>query len=307
MVKGSYTTEYRQYDPRIGRWLSVDPLFQNFPWQSPYVAFDNNPIVYNDPKGLAANNKVEDENSNKTKRHANKWRKKEAKMKDKIGSDATESEVRNAMYEKYGNKDWASIAGNDDPTKGKSYILMGDWVDFVDGKTEPRKQVTSEDIYVREDEFGDLENMADGLPFGTVPISDGETVNVSVQRLNNRGGTDNVSLTQNGTEVQNNNETEVGNNTMYMSKDISSANGNTVNVVINPSDISRTTIRNPDGSAGKNKFSNPTFVVNVKRTTVLQVPKLPKPVYVVGGSNGRKDLHKQMKSDINNPDLGSPN
>jgi|SRR5690554_3573384 len=56
-IKGegnSYTTEFRQYDPRVGRWLSVDPLFTNFPWQSPYVAFDNNPIYYIDPKGLAA-------------------------------------------------------------------------------------------------------------------------------------------------------------------------------------------------------------------------------------------------------------
>jgi RHS repeat-associated protein len=56
-VKGkgsSYSTEFRQYDPRIGRWLSLDPEFANFPWQSPYVAFDNNPIVNTDPKGRAA-------------------------------------------------------------------------------------------------------------------------------------------------------------------------------------------------------------------------------------------------------------
>src|SRR5690554_6529997 len=56
-IKGegnSYTTEFRQYDPRVGRWLSIDPLFADFPWQSPYVAFDNNPIYYKDPKGLAA-------------------------------------------------------------------------------------------------------------------------------------------------------------------------------------------------------------------------------------------------------------
>lgn len=56
-VKGngnSYTTEFRQYDPRLGRWLSLDPLFQNFPWQSPYAAFDNNPIYYNDPLGAAS-------------------------------------------------------------------------------------------------------------------------------------------------------------------------------------------------------------------------------------------------------------
>jgi RHS repeat-associated protein len=56
-VKGggnSYTTEFRQYDPRIARWTSLDPLMAKFPHQSPYVAFDNNPIVNNDPKGSAA-------------------------------------------------------------------------------------------------------------------------------------------------------------------------------------------------------------------------------------------------------------
>jgi RHS repeat-associated protein len=52
----SYTTDYRQYDPRLGRWLSIDPLFRNFPWQSPYAAFDNNPILIKDPRGLAGEN-----------------------------------------------------------------------------------------------------------------------------------------------------------------------------------------------------------------------------------------------------------
>jgi len=56
-VKGngnSYTTEFRQYDPRLGRWMSLDPLMASFPWQSPYVAFDNNPVLFTDPMGLAA-------------------------------------------------------------------------------------------------------------------------------------------------------------------------------------------------------------------------------------------------------------
>jgi len=58
-IKGegnSYTTFFRQYDPRIGRWLSVDPLAHEFPWSSPYVAFNNNPIVFIDPDGRAAVN-----------------------------------------------------------------------------------------------------------------------------------------------------------------------------------------------------------------------------------------------------------
>ena len=53
-VGNSYTTEFRQYDPRLGRWWSLDAMKNQFPWMSPYDAFDNNPIMYNDPKGLSS-------------------------------------------------------------------------------------------------------------------------------------------------------------------------------------------------------------------------------------------------------------
>ena len=48
--KNSYTTEFRQYDSRIGRWLSIDPRYN--PTMSPYNGMDNSPIRYNDPSGL---------------------------------------------------------------------------------------------------------------------------------------------------------------------------------------------------------------------------------------------------------------
>lgn len=54
-VKGlgkSYNTAFRQYDPRIGRWLSLDPMMAQFPDQSPFVAFNNNPNYFSDPNGL---------------------------------------------------------------------------------------------------------------------------------------------------------------------------------------------------------------------------------------------------------------
>jgi len=47
----SYNTEFRINDPRLGRWLSIDPLAASFPWQSPYVSMDNNPIYFKDPYG----------------------------------------------------------------------------------------------------------------------------------------------------------------------------------------------------------------------------------------------------------------
>ncbi len=48
----SYTTEFRQYDPRLGRWLSLDPLMAMAPDWTPYRAFFDNPIVYTDVDGL---------------------------------------------------------------------------------------------------------------------------------------------------------------------------------------------------------------------------------------------------------------
>jgi RHS repeat-associated protein len=54
-VKGggnSYTTEFRQYDSRVGRWLSLDPMDKKYPSSSPYSAFNNNPVYFKDPKGL---------------------------------------------------------------------------------------------------------------------------------------------------------------------------------------------------------------------------------------------------------------
>lgn len=47
----SYTTFFRQYDPRVGRWLSLDPKAAKFPFSSPYIAFNNNPTMFIDPKG----------------------------------------------------------------------------------------------------------------------------------------------------------------------------------------------------------------------------------------------------------------
>ncbi len=46
-IKGSgnhYSTAFRQYDPRIGRWFSVDPLAEEREWVSSYNFVQNNPI-----------------------------------------------------------------------------------------------------------------------------------------------------------------------------------------------------------------------------------------------------------------------
>jgi RHS repeat-associated protein len=61
----SYTTEFRQLDPRLGRWLSVDPLFEKYSWQSPYCAFNNCSILLCDPLGLEAEGGPDDDKKGK--------------------------------------------------------------------------------------------------------------------------------------------------------------------------------------------------------------------------------------------------
>ena len=48
----SYGFEYRMYDARIGRFMSVDPLALSFPDFSPYIFAGNYPILSPDFKGL---------------------------------------------------------------------------------------------------------------------------------------------------------------------------------------------------------------------------------------------------------------
>jgi RHS repeat-associated protein len=48
---GSYDFGARIYDSRLGRWLSLDPLFIKQPGWSPFKAFLDNPIIYVDPDG----------------------------------------------------------------------------------------------------------------------------------------------------------------------------------------------------------------------------------------------------------------
>ncbi|HEY4798516.1 MAG TPA: RHS repeat-associated core domain-containing protein [Bacteroidia bacterium] len=58
--KGSgniYTTEFRQYDPRLGRWGSTDPMTELAPEETPYSFGFNAPIILSDPSGLFPNDK----------------------------------------------------------------------------------------------------------------------------------------------------------------------------------------------------------------------------------------------------------
>ncbi|MGB0429702.1 MAG: RHS repeat domain-containing protein [Bacteroidia bacterium] len=50
-VGNSYNTHFRQYDPRIARWFSLDPKMKKFTSFSPYNFSLNTPTILNDPRG----------------------------------------------------------------------------------------------------------------------------------------------------------------------------------------------------------------------------------------------------------------
>ncbi|MCB0711036.1 MAG: thrombospondin type 3 repeat-containing protein [Ignavibacteriae bacterium] len=47
-----YDYGFRIYDPRLGRFMSVDPLSPSYPWYTPYQYASNTPILYIDIDGL---------------------------------------------------------------------------------------------------------------------------------------------------------------------------------------------------------------------------------------------------------------
>ena len=52
--RNSYAFEYRMHDPRVGRFLSIDPLAFLFPWNSPYAFSENRVLDMVELEGLEA-------------------------------------------------------------------------------------------------------------------------------------------------------------------------------------------------------------------------------------------------------------
>jgi RHS repeat-associated protein len=50
---GWYHTLFRDYDPAIGRFIQIDPMADFMPGINPYHFAYDNPVMYNDPDGLA--------------------------------------------------------------------------------------------------------------------------------------------------------------------------------------------------------------------------------------------------------------
>lgn len=56
----------RIYDPRLGKFLSVDPLTREYPWNSTYAYAENSPILFKDLDGLERVNYLKTKENGKT-------------------------------------------------------------------------------------------------------------------------------------------------------------------------------------------------------------------------------------------------
>jgi len=126
-IKGngnSYTTEFRQLDPRLGRWLSLDPMMDKLPWQSPYCSMDNNPIWHNDKKGditdkeerkLRKEQKQLERDNTKLSKKEKKWAESFAKKNNGTVQQSTDANGVNRYSVNTSPDDGVGVKNNSSP------------------------------------------------------------------------------------------------------------------------------------------------------------------------------------------------
>ena len=155
----SYTTEFRQYDPRLGRWLTIDPETRSFAWGSPYVSMSNNPISRVDPFGNSDGHYV-DEHGNYLGEDGN--------TRDK-NVYVIKKEDYNAVNNKLSAEGTKTLQDKSTPleiyTKGIN-ISLATWGKMKNSKTGVKwlipyvKNNSDYTVYFKpEDNFGDVQNI----------------------------------------------------------------------------------------------------------------------------------------------------
>ncbi len=159
----SYSAEFWQYDPRLGRRWNTDPIIKV--WESPYATFENNPIYYNDISGAT----TDDEGDDKKKAPEKK-----GNIGDKKGgyawitpqeySDRTETETK---YDGYSTKTDAS---------GNTYVrtdgtVPTTWVQYGSGTSSPAPtgENTAPSTASTDSDTGDNGNTPKPQKAGTPP------------------------------------------------------------------------------------------------------------------------------------------
>ncbi|HOS84899.1 MAG TPA: hypothetical protein PK199_08285 [Bacteroidales bacterium] len=210
----AYSAEFWEYDARIGRRWNVDPMSHQFPWQSPYSVFDNDPISKIDTDGLSANKPP---TQKQIDRRIAKFENKEKKLAKKTGLSG--DALRAEMYLKYAGRKFALIesttqqgdekvyeeknVGNDN-NGGQGGYPTGEYVDDKNGNLPVFTQIFQPQITpptnISMNTDGTFPNTVIALPTlppGTTSVN----VTVTVVNLNTVAGATTITITQAGTPL----------------------------------------------------------------------------------------------------------
>jgi RHS repeat-associated protein len=180
----SYTTEFRQYDPRIGRWLSIDPI--QVAYESPYAAFRNNPIILTDPNGDFPS---DGDPGKKLERKINKFGKKVDKELAKHPERSVDAVVEDVASRSKFSQIYPTLRhpNKSSPEKFTTYNLPAEYiVNRIDIKrtlsNEPR-------ITTLEEIFGSFDSNSYSSNFNVTGTSEDEEATLQFKNISKVAGT----------------------------------------------------------------------------------------------------------------------
>ena len=140
-VKGndnSYDFGARMYDPRVGRWLSVDPQEAKYTDLSPYNFVANSPLMFIDPDGERIKMPLKTR-ANKSLRKA---------YLTYISSEEGKATLRDVASSRQAKKYWGDKSGAGSLSKSVNVRLKEASSDFyADGITETRYKIDGNWIF----------------------------------------------------------------------------------------------------------------------------------------------------------------
>lgn len=111
----SYSFEYRVHDPRIGRFLSVDPLFREYPWNSTYAFAENRPIDGRDLEGREWDRATDDQGNTKISVNVNFSVDESLKLSSKqvkAYQSAISNQLNTTLQTSFGDKYYGQVTFN---------------------------------------------------------------------------------------------------------------------------------------------------------------------------------------------------
>ncbi len=160
-IGSSYEFSYRIYDPRLGRFLSVDPLVRSYPWNSSYAFAENDVIRSIDLEGLE---RLKITNNNSQTRTACLTITKDIEIVKTTNLPLEYTNINPEQVRKNYEKGNTTLYVNELPTNGNSvtFITKKEWKKGIGYKLDIIYDVTVKLVEVKD--VSDFITTQTGLP-----------------------------------------------------------------------------------------------------------------------------------------------